>query len=94
METITYCFFGFLVAVYIGLRIKIYMMNEELKKKLAEIRRLRERNRQIRDLYFKVNLFGIEALKQLPDHDTLLYTDTKEVTVKNYVEIDAVVNLN
>lgn len=90
METITYCFFGFLVAVYIGLQISIYLMKRKCNKLEREI----ERGKKAILIMKHVNIYyGKEALKHLPTYNEIV-TDTKEVTVGNYLDVNKILNLN
>lgn len=59
-----------------------------------KFRKLHERIEQIKECRIKViYIFGPEAYNSLPSFDEMYY-DTKEVTVKNYLNPDIFINLN
>lgn len=61
---------------------------------LHKIRMRNERAEQV--IYFKIyvlNTFGVQACQSLPDYDTMLNSD-KPLVVKEWVEVDKIINLN
>ena len=79
-----------------GLTMILFLFNEDrkFKKQLSDLKRLEQRNKLMPEFRMMVlDLFGDEAYKELPEYGDMLY-DTKELTMKNYVNINRTINLN
>lgn len=83
-----------LILLIAGIYGVLYYTEIKFKRQIKEIKRLEARNSELYHFRVKVlHMYGQQAYNQLPDRDSMLYSK-KELTVKEWIKIDEIINLN